>query len=123
MAGGNDFATMPMSSNRLWTRSTERESSRSATPTATSSASSSPVAQMDRELTFRRARPSEAGVARELIVRSMAHWDRPPAYLEEARSLMDLAGEDIERDESWVLTDGARIVGFLRVSVSGADAE
>ena len=78
---------------------------------------------MDRELTFRRARPSEATAVRELIVRSMGHWDRPPAYLDEARSLMSLSGEDIERDEAWVLDDGAQIVGFLRVSVSGADAE
>ena len=74
---------------------------------------------MDRELTFRRARPSEATAVRELIVRSMAHWDRPPAYLDEARSLMSLSGEDIERDEAWVLADGTRIVGFLRVSASG----
>lgn len=78
---------------------------------------------MDRELTFRRARPSEAKAARELIVRSMGHWDRPPAYLAEAQGLMSLSEDDIERDEAWVLTDRARIVGFLRVSLSGADAE
>ncbi len=78
---------------------------------------------MDRELTFRRARPSEVIAVRELITRSMAYWDRPPAYLDEARSLMSLSGEDIERDEAWVLDNGEQIVGFLRVSVSGADAE
>ena len=78
---------------------------------------------MDRELTLRRARPSEATAVRELIGRSMAHWDRSAAYLDEARSLMSLSAEDIERDEAWVLTDGVRIVGFVRVSVSGADAE
>ena len=77
----------------------------------------------DRELTLRRAHLSEATTARELIVRSMAHWDRPPGYLDEARRLMSLSGEDIERDEAWVLADGTRIVGFLRVSLSGADAE
>ena len=36
---------------------------------------------------------------------------------------MSLSGEDIQRDEAWVLEDGAQIVGFVRVSVSGADAE
>jgi len=78
---------------------------------------------MDRDLTFRRARASEANAARELIGRSMAHWDRSVAYLDEARSLMSLSREDIDRDEAWVLADGTHIVGFLRVSVSGADAE
>jgi len=78
---------------------------------------------MDHKVTLRRARPSEAKAVRELIVRSMAHWDRPPAYLAEARSLMSLSPEDIKRDEAWVMTDGARVVGFLRVSLSGADAE
>ena len=53
----------------------------------------------------------------------MAHWDRPAAYLDEARRLMSLSGEDIERDEAWVLDDRVQIVGFLRVSLSGADAE
>ena len=78
---------------------------------------------MDRELTLRRARPSEATAVRELIARSMGHWDRPPAYLAEAVSLMSLSGEDIQRDEAWVLDDGAQIVGFVRVSAAGADAE
>jgi GNAT superfamily N-acetyltransferase len=78
---------------------------------------------MERDLTVRPARPSDARTARELIGRSMSHWDRPPAYLDEARALMSLSAEDIERDEAWVLDDGARIVGFLRVSVSGGDAE
>ena len=78
---------------------------------------------MDRELTLRRARPSEGTAVRELIARSMGHWDRPPAYLAEAVSLMSLSGEDIQRDEAWVLDDGAQIVGFVRVSAAGADAE
>src|SRR6188508_2295525 len=53
----------------------------------------------------------------------MAVWDKPSDYLEEAMGLMSLSPEDLERDEAWVLDDGTHIVGFLRVSVSGADAE
>jgi len=78
---------------------------------------------MQGELKIRRARPSDADAARELIGRSMAVWDKPSDYLEEAMGLMSLSPEDIERDEAWVLDDGTQIVGFLRVSVSGTDAE
>ena len=78
---------------------------------------------MDRELILRRAQPSEADAARELIGRSMAVWDKPAGYLEEAIGLMSLSAEDLERDEAWVLADGDRIVGFLRVSLSGRNAE
>lgn len=53
----------------------------------------------------------------------MAVWDKPAGYLEEAIGLMSLSPDDLERDEAWVLDDGTQIVGFLRVSVSGADAE
>ena len=78
---------------------------------------------MGRDPTIRRAEPSDTGAARELIGRSMAVWDKPSDYLEEAMGLMSLSPEDIERDEAWVLDDGTQIVGFLRVSVSGTDAE
>jgi len=78
---------------------------------------------MQGELKIRRARPSEADAARALIGRSMAVWDKPHGYLEEAVGLMSLSPEDVERDEAWVLDDGTQIVGFLRVSVSGTDAE
>ena len=78
---------------------------------------------MQGELKIRRAQPSDADAARELIGRSMAVWEKPSGYLDEAIALISLSPEDIERDESWVLDDGMQIVGFLRVSVSGTDAE
>jgi len=78
---------------------------------------------MKAEPTLRRAQPSEADAVRDLIGRSMAVWDKPAGYVEEAIGLMSLSPEDVERDEAWVLDDGTQLVGFLRVSVSGTDAE
>lgn len=53
---------------------------------------------------------------RDLVVRSMGHWDRSPEYLAAATELMDLSADDLRRDEAWVaLVDGA-IAGFYRLS-------
>jgi GNAT superfamily N-acetyltransferase len=72
---------------------------------------------------FRRALATEAGTLRELIVRSMGHWDHPPGYLDEARRLMGLSAEDLRRDEAWVaLVDGA-VAGFYRLSRAEEGAE
>ena len=78
---------------------------------------------MEARPTIRRAEPSEADAARELIGRSMAVWDRPAGYLEQAIGLMSLSPADLECDEAWVLDDGGTMVGFLRVSLAGNDAE
>ena len=79
-----------------------------------------PLEQHPLDVSFRRARPGEAGMIRGVITRSMGHWDRPPGYLEQARELMTLSGADLKRDEAWVvLADGA-VAGFYRLS--GADA-
>jgi GNAT superfamily N-acetyltransferase len=73
-------------------------------------------------IAFRRARPDEATAIRDLVVRSMGHRAHPPGYLDEARELMDLSGDDLERDEAWVvLADGA-IAGFYRLSRSDSSA-
>ena len=72
--------------------------------------------QQQLDVSFRRARPDEAGAIRELIVRSMGHWDHPPEYLEEARELMGLSGEDLERDEAWMVLADGRVSGFYRLS-------
>ncbi|HSI98862.1 MAG TPA: GNAT family N-acetyltransferase, partial [Patescibacteria group bacterium] len=72
---------------------------------------------------IRRARPDEIEVVRRLIVESMGHWDRGPAYLAEAAELMSLDAGDLERDEAFVVTIGPEIVGFSRVSLSGPSAE
>ena len=53
----------------------------------------------------------------------MGHWDRGPAYLAEATALMSLDADDLARDESFVLTVGAEIVGFTRVSLTDRSAE
>lgn len=74
-------------------------------------------------VSFRRARTSEAAALRDLIVRSMGHWDQPPGYLEEARELMSLSAEDLRRDDAWVvLVDGA-VAGFYRLSRTDESAE
>lgn len=74
------------------------------------------------EIVFRPPRPGEAAAIRELIVRSMGHWEHPPGYLEEARELMTLSADDLERDEAWVvLADGA-VAGFYRLSRANASA-
>lgn len=68
---------------------------------------------------FRSAQPDEATAMRDLVVRSMGHWDRPPEYLAAATELMELSAEDLQRDEAWVaLVDGA-IAGFYRLSRAG----
>ena len=53
----------------------------------------------------------------------MAVWDKPAGNLQEAIGLMSLSAADIERDEAWVLDDGERMVGFLRISLAGREAE
>jgi GNAT superfamily N-acetyltransferase len=74
-------------------------------------------------ISFRRALPSDAEAARELIVRSMGHWDHPPGYLEEARALMSLSAVDLQRDDAWmVLLDNA-VAGFYRLSQADDSAE
>jgi GNAT superfamily N-acetyltransferase len=78
---------------------------------------------MEPDLILRRALPSEADAARQLIGRSMAVWDKPAGHLHEAIGLMSLSAADIERDEAWVLDDGERMVGFLRISLAGREAE
>lgn len=81
------------------------------------------VEQPPPSVSFRRALPSEAGSLRDLIVRSMGHWDHPPGYLGEATRLMSLSVEDLRRDEAWVvLVDGA-VAGFYRLSRSDECAE
>jgi GNAT superfamily N-acetyltransferase len=74
-------------------------------------------------VSFRRAETSEAGAIRDLVVRSMGHWDHPADYLDQARELMSLSPEDLERDEAWVtLVDGA-VAGFYRLSRADESAE
>ena len=43
-------------------------------------------------VSFRRASASDTGEVRDLVARSMAHWERPPGYLAEAGRLMSLGG-------------------------------
>ena len=74
-------------------------------------------------VSFRRARASEAVAIRELIVRSMGHWEHAPAYLQEARELMSLSAEDLERDEAWLAMVDGEVVGFYRLSRAGENAE
>lgn len=75
---------------------------------------------MDR---FRRAGPADVDAVRALIVRSMAHWPRDPAYLEEAERLMSLGPHDLARDEAWILEDEVGAIGFYRLSLDGDRAE
>ena len=74
-------------------------------------------------VTFRRARGAEAQAIRELIVRSMGYWERPPGYLEAARELMSLDGDDLVRDEAWMVEVGGAVAGFYRLSREGEEAE
>lgn len=75
-----------------------------------------------RSVSFRRAEASEAGAIRELIVRSMGHWEHEPAYLQEARELMSLSADDLQRDEAWVAMVDGDVVGFYRLSRGGESA-
>jgi GNAT superfamily N-acetyltransferase len=72
------------------------------------------------KIAFRRARPDEAAAVRELVVRSMGHWNHPPGYLEEARELMDLSGADLASDEAWLVLADSVIAGFYRLSRADA---
>ena len=74
-------------------------------------------------VTFRRARPSEAGAIGDLILRSMEHWDRPPGYLEEARELMSLSAEELRRDDAWLVVVDDAVAGFYRLSRADDCAE
>ena len=53
----------------------------------------------------------------------MGHWPRDPAYLAQAVELMSLDAADLERDEAWILEDGAGAIGFYRLSLAGKAAE
>jgi ribosomal protein S18 acetylase RimI-like enzyme len=72
---------------------------------------------------LRRARADEAGAIRDLIARSMAHWPHSPEYLKQAIDLMSLSGEDLQRDEAWVVTRDGAMIGFYRISLDGDRAE
>jgi GNAT superfamily N-acetyltransferase len=72
---------------------------------------------------FRRARAEDVAAVRALIVRSMAHWPRDPAYLAEAASLMSISAGDLERDEAWILADETGPLGFYRLSFDADRAE
>jgi GNAT superfamily N-acetyltransferase len=74
-------------------------------------------------VSFRRALPSEADALRDLVVRSMGHWDHPPGYLAEARRLMSLSADDLRRDEAWVALVDAAVAGFYRLSRANEGAE
>jgi GNAT superfamily N-acetyltransferase len=74
------------------------------------------------EIAFRRARGDEVASIRELIVRSMGHWEHPPGYLEEARELMDLSAADLARDEAWVVLANGDVAGFYRLSRAESSA-
>src|ERR1044072_1849000 len=78
---------------------------------------------MEPELPLRQALPSEPDPARERHGRSKAAWATPGGTLQEAIVLMSRSAADIERDEAWVLDDGEHIVGFLRISLAGSEAE
>ncbi len=69
-----------------------------------------------RSVSFRRALPSEADAVRDLIMRSMGHWDRPAEFLLEAGRLMSLSAEDLRRDEAWVAVVDGAVAGFYRLS-------
>lgn len=72
---------------------------------------------------IRRARPDEVEVVRGLILESMGHWRRGPAYMSEAAALMSLEADDLARDDAFVLTIGAEMVAFSRISLDGGSAE
>ena len=60
---------------------------------------------------------------RALIARSMGHWPHDDAYLAQAVELMSIDADDLERDEAWILEDGAGAIGFYRISIAGDSAE
>ena len=66
---------------------------------------------------------SDVDDVRALIARSMGHWPRDDAYLAQAVELMSLDADDLERDEAWILEDGAGAIGFYRISITGDSAE
>jgi len=72
---------------------------------------------------FRRANAADVDAVRALITRSMGHWPRDAGYLAQAVELMSLDADDLERDEAWILEDGAGAIGFYRISISGDSAE
>ena len=74
-------------------------------------------------VSFRRALPSEAGATRDLIVRSMGHWNHAPGYLEEARELISLSADDLRRDDAWVVQVDGAVAGFYRLSRTDESAE
>ena len=76
-----------------------------------------------RPFEIRRARPDEVEIVRSLIVESMGHWDRSPAYLAEAAELMSLDADDLARDEAFVLSVGSEVAALSRVRVTDHVAE
>ena len=81
------------------------------------------VEQPSPSISFRRALPSEAQSLRALVVRSMGHWEHPSGYLVEARQLMSLSAEDLQRDEAWVAVVDGAVAGFYRLSRADECAE
>jgi hypothetical protein len=67
-------------------------------------------------VSFRRALPSEAEAARELILRSMGHWDHPAGYLEEAAKLSNLSAQNLRRDDAWMVLVDDAVAGFCRAA-------
>jgi GNAT superfamily N-acetyltransferase len=74
-------------------------------------------------VTIRRAQPHEAGDLRQLVIRSMGHWEHSADYLAQAAELMDLSADELERDDAWVAEVDDAAIGFCRLSRSGDTAE
>lgn len=74
-------------------------------------------------LLIRPARPDDAAALSALALRSKAHWGYDDAFLERARSELDVTPDDLARLRAGVAQEGGRPVGFYALDLEREPAE
>ena len=72
---------------------------------------------MTQLLHIRRAHPDEAPQLSELALRSKAHWNYDPAFLDACRKELTLSPDLISANSVYVVEEAGRVAGFYAVRI------
>lgn len=72
---------------------------------------------------IRSAKQEDASVLSDIALAAKRHWGYPDEWLAKWTNVLRITPDFIAQNPVWVASDGPEILGFLGLSVSGADAE